>query len=85
MQLPSCMIDNPFSRLLSWIVEPHVFLVLRLAGDFAAAAYLAWIGSYLVAAWFAVVGLFTVWSERKALRSAAGRAPSAEASGPSRP
>lgn len=57
---------NPFVRFVNWILEPAIFLLVRLLGDFGAALYLLVVRDYLASAWFAFVGVATLFSEAKA-------------------
>lgn len=52
---------NSFVRLANWILEPAVFLLIRLLGDFVAAVYL-------------LVGVVTVFSDAKARKRDRGEA-----------
>ncbi len=62
----SAMKMNPFVRFANWILEPAIFLLVRLLGDFAAAVYLLLVRDYLAGAWFALVGVVTLFSDEKA-------------------
>ncbi len=57
---------QPFVRLANWILEPAIFLLVRLLGDFAAALYLLAVRDYLAGLWFVFVGVVTLLSEVKA-------------------
>ncbi len=57
---------NPFVRLANWILEPAIFLLVRLLGDFAAALYLLAVRDDLAGVWFVFVGVVTLLSEVKA-------------------
>jgi hypothetical protein len=57
---------NPFVRFANWILEPAIFLLVRLLGDFAAAVYLLVVRDYLAGVWFALVGVATLVSDVKA-------------------
>ncbi len=57
---------NVFVRLANWILEPAIFLLVRLLGDFAAALYLLVVRDYLAGVWFAFVGVVTFLSDVKA-------------------
>ncbi len=57
---------NPFVRFANWILEPAIFLLVRLVGDFVAAVYLLVVRDYLAGAWFALVGVVTLFSDVKA-------------------
>ncbi len=57
---------NPFVRFANWILEPAIFLLVRLLGDFVAAVYLLLVRDYLAGAWFALVGVVTLFSDVKA-------------------
>ncbi len=59
---------NPFVRFGNWILEPAIFLLIRLLGDFAAALYLLVVRDYLAGAWFVLVGVVTLLSDVKARR-----------------
>ncbi len=57
---------NPIVRLANWILEPAIFLLVRLLGDFAAALYLLVVRDYLAGVWFVFVGVVTLVSDVKA-------------------
>jgi hypothetical protein len=65
---------NPFVRLANWILEPAIFLLVRLLGDFAAALYLLVVRDYLASAWFVFVGVVTLLSDVKARHRARAEA-----------
>jgi hypothetical protein len=71
----SAMTMNPFVRFANWILEPAIFLLVRLLGDFVAAIYLLLVRDYLAGAWFALVGVATLLSDVKARKR--GRAEAA--------
>ncbi len=62
----SAMKMNPFVKFADWILEPAIFLLVRLIGDFAAAVYLLLVRDYLAGAWFVFVGVVTLFSDVKA-------------------
>ncbi len=64
--LGSVMKMNPVVKFANWILEPAIFLLIRLLGDFAAALYLLVVRDYLAGAWFFLVGVVTVFSDAKA-------------------
>jgi hypothetical protein len=71
----SAMKMNPFVKFANWILEPAVFLLVRLLGDFAAAVYFLVVRDYLAGVWFALVGVATLLSDVRA--SKRGRAEAA--------
>ncbi len=73
---------NPVFRLVNWLLDPTIFLLIRLLGDFAAGIYFVLVRDYLVAIWFVVVGVATLFSELRAKeqRRVAGTMPNGPAS-----
>ncbi len=59
---------NPFVRFVNWILDPTIFLLLRLFADFVAAASLLLVRNLVTGLWFAFVALATLFSAVKAKR-----------------